>query len=119
VEEIAMKKPKTMADLLAVADVRIEASEPQSRLLETQGKGTLRKKEDHEVYTVEQGDHTDRGDRGYSDKQSSEQKEKRPFQCPNDAEKWCVIHCTMGYDLKECKTFLDRKKMPPPAALAP
>jgi hypothetical protein len=118
VEEIAMKKPKTVTDLLAVADVCIEASEARSRLLETQGKRTLRKKEDREVYTVEQGDHKDRGDHGYSDKQSSEQKEKRSFQRPNDAEKWCVIHCTIGHDLKECKTFLDQKKMPPPAALA-
>jgi hypothetical protein len=29
-EEIAMKKPKTVADLLAVIDVCIEASEAQS-----------------------------------------------------------------------------------------
>jgi hypothetical protein len=39
-----------------------------------------------------------------------------PFRCPDDAEKWCEIHHTSGHDLKECKTFLDRKKMPPPAA---
>jgi hypothetical protein len=38
------------------------------------------------------------------------------FHHPNDAEKWCEIHCFSGHDLKECKTFLDRKKMPPPAA---
>jgi hypothetical protein len=34
-------------------------------------------------------------------------------------EKWCEIHCTTGPDLEECKTFLDWKKMPPPAAPAP
>jgi hypothetical protein len=43
VEEITMKKSKTVADLLAVADVCIEASEAWARLLESQGKGTSRK----------------------------------------------------------------------------
>ncbi len=46
-------------------------------------------------------------------------KEKRYFWRPDDAEKWCEIHRTMGHDLKGWKTFLDRKKMPPLAALAP
>jgi fructose 1,6-bisphosphatase len=36
VEEITMKKPKMVADLLTVADVCIEA---QARLLESRGKG--------------------------------------------------------------------------------
>jgi hypothetical protein len=40
------------------------------------------------------------------------------FHRPDDAEKWCEIHRTSGRDLKECKTFLDRKKMPPPAPVA-
>jgi hypothetical protein len=35
VEEIAMKKPKMVVDLLTVADVCIEASEAQARLLES------------------------------------------------------------------------------------
>jgi hypothetical protein len=35
-----------------------------------------------------------------------------PFHHPDDAEKWCEIHRTSGHDLKQCKTFLDRKKMP-------
>jgi hypothetical protein len=48
-----------------------------------------------------------------------EQKEKRPFQCPNDAEKWCEIYRTAGHDLEKCKTFLDQKKMLPLATLAP
>jgi hypothetical protein len=39
VEEIAMKKPKTVVDLLTVADVCIEASEARARLLESRGKG--------------------------------------------------------------------------------
>jgi hypothetical protein len=47
-----------------------------------------------------------------------EQKEKMHFQRPDDVEKWCEIHGTTRHDLEECKTFLDRKKMPPPAASA-
>jgi hypothetical protein len=46
VEEIAMKKPKTVADLLAITDVCIEASKAQARLLESRGKGPSKKKED-------------------------------------------------------------------------
>jgi hypothetical protein len=118
-KEIAMKKPKTVADLLAVADVCIEASEARPRLLEYRGKGTSRKKDDHEVNTADRGDHKDLGDHGYHDKQSSEQKEKRPFWRPDDAEKWCKIQRTTGHDIEECKTFLDRKKMPPPIVPMP
>jgi hypothetical protein len=107
VEEITMKKPKTVADLLAVADVCIETSKARARPLESRGKGTSRKKEDREINTADRGDHKDRGDRGYHGKQSSEQKEKTHFWRLDDAEKWCEIHCTMGHDLEECKTFLD------------
>jgi hypothetical protein len=87
-EEIAMKKAKTMADLLAVTDVCIEASKARARLLESQGKGPSRMKDDQEVNTADREDHRDRGDHRYRGKQSSEQREKRPFQCPDDAEKW-------------------------------
>jgi hypothetical protein len=59
VEEIAMKMPKTVADLLTVADVCIEASKARARLLETRGKGTSRKKEDREINTTDQGDRKD------------------------------------------------------------
>jgi hypothetical protein len=59
VEEIAMKKPKTMADLLAVTDVCIEASKARARLLKTRGKGTSRKKEEREVNTADQSDRKD------------------------------------------------------------
>jgi hypothetical protein len=118
VEEIAMKKLKTVADLLAVINVCIEASEAGARLLESRDKGSSRKKDDREVNTTDRGDCRDRGDRRFHSKQSSEQKEKRPFRYPDDTEKWCEIHRTAGHDLKECKTFLDQKKMPPPAALA-
>jgi hypothetical protein len=118
VEVIAMKS-KTVADLLAVADVCIEASEAWAQLLESRGKGTSRKKEGREVNTANRGDRKDLGDRGYRGKQSSEQKEKRPFWRPDDTEKWCEIYRTVGHNLEEFKTFLEWKKMPPPAAPAP
>jgi hypothetical protein len=119
VEEIAMKKPKTVADLLAVADICIEASEARARLLESRGKGPSRKKEDQEVNTTDQGDQKDRGGQRYHGKQSSDQKEKIPFRRPDDAEKWCEIHHTNGHDLEECKTFLHCKRMLPPVASPP
>jgi hypothetical protein len=43
----------------------------------------------------------------------------RPFRRPDNTEKWCEINRIDGHDLEECKTFLDRKKMPPLAAPAP
>jgi hypothetical protein len=52
VEEIAMKKPKTVTDPLAVTDICIEASEAWARLLKSRGKGSSRKKEDREVNTA-------------------------------------------------------------------
>jgi hypothetical protein len=118
-EDISMKKPKTVANLLAVDDVCIEAFEARARLLESWGKGTSRKKDDHEINTADWGNHRDRGDNGFHGKQSSEQKEKRYFRTLDDAEKWCEIHHTVGHDLEECKTFLDQKKMPPLAAPVP
>jgi hypothetical protein len=90
VEEITMKKSKMVAELLAVADVCIEASKAQARLLESQGKGPSRKKDDREVNITDRGDLKDQGDCGYSGKQSSEQKKKMSFRRPNDAEKWCL-----------------------------
>jgi hypothetical protein len=51
VEEIAMKKPRMVADLRVVASVC--------------GKGPSKKKNDQEVNTVDQGDHKDHGDYGY------------------------------------------------------
>jgi hypothetical protein len=53
VEKIAMKKPKMVVDLLAVADVCIEASEARARLLKSRGKGPSRKRDDREVNTAE------------------------------------------------------------------
>jgi hypothetical protein len=63
VEEIAMKKPKTVADLLAVANICIEASEARAQLLESRGKGPSRKRDDQEVNTAERGGQKDH--RGY------------------------------------------------------
>jgi hypothetical protein len=59
VEEIAMKKLKTVADLLVVVDVCIEVFKARARLLKSRGKGTSGKKEDHEVNTVDRDDHKD------------------------------------------------------------
>jgi hypothetical protein len=87
VQEIAMKKPKMVVDLLVVADICIEASEAQARLLESRGKGSLRKRDDREVNTAERGDQKDRGGHQYRGKQFSDQKEKRPFRCLDGAEK--------------------------------
>jgi hypothetical protein len=119
VEEIAMKKPKMGAELLAIVDVYIDASIARAQLLESRGKGPSRKKDDWEVNIADQGDLKDRGDSGYRSKQSSKQKEKRPFWRPDDTEKWCEIHRTATHDLEESKTFLDHKKMPLPAAPLP
>jgi hypothetical protein len=71
VEEIAIQKPKTMADLLAVADVCIKASEARAQLLESQGKGPSRRRDDWEVNTAELGDQKDRGGYRYHGKQYS------------------------------------------------
>jgi hypothetical protein len=111
-----MKKPKTVVGLLAVADVCIEASETRTRLLESHGNDPS--KDDREVNTTDRGDHGDREYHGNREQQSSDQKEKRSFHRPIDAKKWCEIHRTAGHNLEECKTFLNRKKMPPPAPVA-
>jgi hypothetical protein len=68
VEEIAMKKPKTVANLLAVVDMCIEASEARARLLESRGKGSARRKDDREVNTAERGDRKDHRDQGFREK---------------------------------------------------
>jgi hypothetical protein len=107
-EEITMKKPKMVVDLLAVANVCIETSEAHARLLESRNKEPSKKKQDdREVNVIDRGDRKDHGDREYHSKQSSDQKEKRLFRRPDDAEKWCEIHRTSGHDLEECKSFLD------------
>jgi hypothetical protein len=102
VEEIAMKKPKTVVNLLAVIDTCIEASEARARLLESHGKGPVKKKQDdREVNTTDRRDRKDHGYRGNLQQQSLDQKEKRSFRRPDDTEKWCEIHRTLGHDLKE------------------
>jgi hypothetical protein len=73
-EEIAMKKPKTVADLLAVADICIEASEARARILESHGKGPSRKRNDWEDNTTERGYQKDCRGHRYHGKQSSDQK---------------------------------------------
>jgi hypothetical protein len=120
-----MKKPKVVADLLTVTDVYIEASEARARILESCGKGPSKKKSnDLEINMTDRGDsgdHRDCRDRGYRgnrQRQPTDQKEKRHFCRLADAGKWCEIHHINRHDLKECKTFLDRKKMPPPASVS-
>jgi predicted kinase len=44
VKEIAMKKHKTVVDLLIVVDTCIEASEARAQFLESRGKGPVKKK---------------------------------------------------------------------------
>jgi hypothetical protein len=68
IEEITMKKPWTVANLLAVAEGCIEASEARARLLESRGKGPTKKKyDDWEVNTTDhhggRGDHECHGNR--------------------------------------------------------
>jgi hypothetical protein len=77
-----MKKPKIVADLLTVADICIEASEAQTRLLESCGKGSSRKRDDWEINTAERGDQKNRGGHRYREKQSSDQNKKRHFRRP-------------------------------------
>jgi hypothetical protein len=105
VEEIAMKKPKTVVDLLIFADVCVEAYEARARLLESWGKGTSRKKDDYQVNTVDRDDRKDRGDRRYRGKLFSQQKEKRHFRLPDDLEKWCEIHRTADMIWKSARLF--------------
>jgi hypothetical protein len=101
-----MKKPKMVADLLAVADFCIEALKARARLLESCNKGLSKKKQEYrEVNTVDRGDHRNR------QQQPVEQKEKKSFRRPASAKKWCEIHHTVGHDLEDCKTFLDCKTM--------
>jgi hypothetical protein len=63
-EEIAMKKPKMVADSLMVADTCIEAFEAWARL-ESRGKGPKKKQDDREVNMTDRGDHKDHGDHEY------------------------------------------------------
>jgi hypothetical protein len=53
VEEITMKKHKTVVNPLAVVDVCIGAPEARAQLLESRDKGTSRKKDDCEVNTAD------------------------------------------------------------------
>jgi hypothetical protein len=86
VEEIAMKKPKTVANLLAVADICVDAFEARDDFWSPgvrgpQGRRIVRSTQ------LNLGGRKDREDRGYRYKQSSEQKEKRTFQHPNNTKK--------------------------------
>jgi hypothetical protein len=50
--------------------------------------------------------------RGNREQPPTDEKERRPFCRPVDAEKWCKIHHTTRDGLEECRTYLDRKKIP-------
>jgi hypothetical protein len=82
-------------------------------------RGHQEKKDDQEVNTMQREDQRDHRGYRYRRKQISDQKERRPFRRLDDVEKWCEIHRTDGHDLEECKTFLNRKRMPPSAAPTP
>jgi hypothetical protein len=68
----------------------------------TRGPSKKKQQEDREVNAAV------RGSRKHP---PTNQKESRPFRHPPDAEKWCEIHYTTGYDLEECRTYLDCKNM--------
>jgi hypothetical protein len=101
IEEISMKKPNPVVDLLAIAYECIKASMVRARLLHVQNKRSLKKKqqEDCDVNIVDR-----------ENWKEPEQKERRSFRCPTDAKKWCEIHRTSGHDLEECGTYLNHKK---------
>jgi hypothetical protein len=64
IEEIIMKKPMIVVDLLVVVDTCIEASKARARLLESYGKGPIKKKQDdREVNKTDRGDHRDHRNR--------------------------------------------------------
>jgi hypothetical protein len=75
-----------------------------------------KQQDDQEVNTADRGDHGNHKNHGNRQQQPAEQKEKRSFRRPDDAEKWCEIHHTSCHNIEECKTFLDLKKMAPPQA---
>jgi hypothetical protein len=77
-----------------ICDVCIESSEAQDR----------------EVNATDHENHK---------QQPTDQKEKRSFRSPANAEKWYEIHCTTWYDLEECRTFLDHKMSKKSAAQKP
>jgi hypothetical protein len=64
VEEITMKKLKTVVGLFAIANICIEISKARARLLESRGKGSSKKKDDQEINTNGRGDRKDRGYHG-------------------------------------------------------
>jgi hypothetical protein len=110
VEEIAMKKPKMVAILLAVADICIEASEARAQLLEPRGKGPSRKRDDREVNTIERGDQKDHGGHRYRRKQSLDQKKKDPSGAPMAQKSGARYIVPMDMIWKSTKLFWITKK---------
>jgi hypothetical protein len=102
VEEIAMKKPNIMANLLVVADECNKASKAHARPLDHKGKGSKKKQEDREVDTI-----------GHKDLDRFDQKFKCTFWRPTNAKKWCKIHRMIDLDLEECKIYQNHNKMDP------
>jgi hypothetical protein len=76
IEEIAMKNPRMVVDLLAVTNVCIEALEARVWPLESRNKGPSKKKK-QEYQEVNTADCEDRGNYENRQQQPADQKEKR------------------------------------------
>jgi hypothetical protein len=110
VEEIAMKKPKMVANLLAITDVCIEAFEAWARLLESRGKGPSRKRDDQEVNTAEQGDQKDRGGYRYRRNNTQIRRKGDPSDAPTTQRSGAKSISPIDMIWKSAKLFWIAKK---------
>lgn len=83
VDRLALKKPKTVGQLLAIANGCIEMAEARSLLEGGNGK---KKNDDREVHVTGSGAEASGGH----------------VKRPKGVEKWCSIHHSISHDLSEC-----------------